>query len=59
MCMCAVCILVCSEVEEAVSNELKDELYKSEEERRKLVKEYAIYQSQLEVCVVCMYCICV
>ena len=44
-----------SQVEEAAVNDLKGKLVKSEEERRKLVKECAIYQSQLEVCLCNVY----
>ena len=62
-------LLLCSKADDTVNNDLKEKLQKSEEERRKLVKECAIYQSQLEVCVcvcVCVYfcmrvrvCLCV
>jgi len=40
---------VYSQAEEAASEDLKNKLSHSEEERRKLEKECAIYQSQLEV----------
>ena len=44
-------LLLCSKADDTVNNDLKEKLQKSEEERRKLEKECAIYQSQLEVCV--------
>ena len=53
--MCMYVYLLDSQVEEAAEIELKEQLMKSEEERRKLTMQCAIYQSQLEVRLCNMY----